>query len=67
MKKLFWTVLMGLFIFACATRAFHKDLADFGEDGFCRLMEREWAREVFDLEEGEAREVFGENGEDIFL
>jgi len=35
--------------------------------GFCRLMEEKWAREVFDLDEKEAAEVFGEDGKAVFL
>lgn len=63
MKKQFFFLIV---ILLALTGGF-SDLTEFGEKNFRRLMEREWARAVFDLDEEEAVAVFGDEGEAIFL
>lgn len=66
MKKIF-LLLLAIFLFFFQKSTAQKGLGDLGEEGFRHLMEREWAREVFDLEEEEAIAVFGEESEVYFL
>ena len=66
MKKIF-LLLLAIFLFFAHKNGGQKGLSDLGTDGFRHLMEREWARQVFDLEEEEATAVFGEEGEAYYL
>lgn len=61
-KRLFLLIVILLILSGGFT-----DLAEFGEKNFCRWMEQKWARAVFDLDEEEAKAVFGDEGEAIFL
>ena len=63
MKKRFFLLIVILLILSGG----FSDLAEFGETNFRRWMEEKWARAVFDLDEEEAAEVFGDEGEAIFL
>ncbi|MBE6712307.1 MAG: hypothetical protein E7580_02170 [Ruminococcaceae bacterium] len=66
MKKAILILLLFLFLFS-KKDTYENSPGKISETGFRRLMEREWAREVFDLEEEEAAQVFGEDGEAYFL
>ena len=66
MKKIILLFLAFFLIFSQKDGA-QKGLGDFGKDGFRRLMQEDWAREVFDLQEEEAVAVFGEESERYFL
>ncbi len=63
MKKLLFFLILALLVLSGKSMA----LGDFGEKSFRHLMEKKWAREVFDLEKEEAISVFGEDGEACFL
>ncbi len=63
MKKLIALLLLSLFLIYGNLAG----LSELGEKSFRRWMERQWVREVFDLEEEEAIAVFGEESEEIFL
>lgn len=74
MKKLFFWLTVFLFLFF-APRFFenpkkgapYKTLSDLSLECWQNLMESPEVREVFDLEEAEAKEVFGPEGEAYFL
>lgn len=66
MKKII-LLLLAIFLIFSQKNKEENTLADVSEAGFRRLMQEDWAREVFDLQEEEAVAVFGEESERYFL
>ena len=74
MKKLIFWLLVFLFLFSaphffCRSQKNTplKTLSDLSRECWQSLMQNPQAREVFDLEESEAKEVFGSDGKASFL
>lgn len=67
MKKRFLLLIFLIILLLSRGKLLEQGLDKLSEAGFQQLFHHKWARQVFDLNEEEARSVFGEEGEAYFL